>query len=128
MAAVIHLDTNILIFGLNPAHPMREQVRVWLERGENFAVSAMAWAEFLCGPVSDEAVRAWDRLLVGGILPLERSVAESAAVLFNLTGRRTRSLPDCVIAATAIDAGAKLATLNGADFKLFVEHGLLMQS
>jgi hypothetical protein len=47
-----------------------------------------------------------------------------AADLFNKTGRRSRSLADCLIAAVAIRCGAKLATVNTGDFQAFVQYGL----
>mgnify|MGYP002378194906 CR=1 FL=1 len=84
----------------------------------------MAWAEFLCGPVAPESVRNWDRVLDGAIVPVNRGIAERASVLFNHTGRRSRSLPDCIIAATAILHGARLATLNRRDFEPFRRDGL----
>lgn len=124
MAAAVHLDTNVLIFGLSPAHPQRAQIRQWSRQGLSLAVSAMAWSEFLCGPVAAGAASAWRRVLSGGILPLDAEIAERAAGLFNATGRRARSLPDCLIAATAIHSGAPLATLNQADFKPLTAHGL----
>jgi predicted nucleic acid-binding protein len=49
-----------------------------------------------------------------------------AALLFNQTGRRSRSLADCMIAAVAIRCGAKLATINAADFQPFTPHGLVL--
>lgn len=88
------------------------------------AVSGMAWAEFLCGPVSAAAVRIWDQLLDGAIEPVDRAVAERAAVLFNHSGRRARSFPDCIIAATAVLHGARLATLNRRGFEVFRDDGL----
>lgn len=122
--AVIHLDTNALIFGMAPAHPLRMHLAEWRARGARFEVSAMAWAEFLCGPVSLDAVRAWSGVLGGVILPLDRAAAERAAILFNRTGRRSRSLPDCTIAATAILHRAPLMTLNRRDFEPFEADGL----
>jgi predicted nucleic acid-binding protein len=120
---IIHLDTNILIFGLEPHHALRARISRW-RRGSALAVSSMAWAEFLCGPVTAASVRNWDRVLDGAIVSIDRNIAERASVLFNATGRRTRSLPDCIIAATAILHGARLATLNRADFERFKTHGL----
>ena len=57
----------------------------------------------------------------------ERQAAEEAARLFNLTGRRRGSHADCMIAASAIVAGAPLATLNAADFQPLVPFGLSLQ-
>jgi predicted nucleic acid-binding protein len=48
------------------------------------------------------------------------------ADLFNKTGRRSRSLADCLIAAVAIRCGAKLATVNTGDFQVFVQYGLTL--
>lgn len=124
MAAEVHLDTNVLVFGLEPGHALRLRIARWRRGGIGFAVSGMAWAEFLCGPVTEDSVRNWDRVLGGAILPVDRGVAEHGSKLFNDTGRRSRSLPDCIIAATAILHGAALATLNRADFEPFQVHGL----
>lgn len=93
-------------------------------KGAALAVSAMAWAEFLCSPVSADAIRGWDRILGGAIGPVDRAVAERASIVFNHGGRHARSLPDWVIAATAILHGARLATLNRRDFEAFRKDGL----
>ena len=47
--------------------------------------------------------------------PFLAADAGLAARLFNQTGRRLRSLADCMIAAVAIRCGARLATNNVAD-------------
>lgn len=124
MAGLLFLDTNVLIFGADREHPMSAQVHQWLLAGERLSVSAMAWSEFLCGPVPADTVQAWERLLGTAVVPIDRLIAERAATLFNLTGRRSRSLPDCLIAATAMTRGARLATLNRADFEPLLRYGL----
>ena len=90
-------------------------------------MSAIAWAEFLCGPVETPLVE-----LVGQIvarrIPFTQDEAVLAAELFNATGRRRGSLTDCMIAATAIHAKVTLATGNPADFRRFRAAGLQITS
>lgn len=123
---LIHLDTNILIFAAAPGHPVRDQLRRWRRQGARLTVSAMAWAEFRCGPVTPGLLETWEKVLSGNIVPVDRDTADLAAELFNRTGRRTRSLPDCLIAACAVQAGARLATLNRPDFEPLVAYGLVL--
>ena len=88
-------------------------------------MSAVAWAEFLCGPLSPA-----EKELAGGVV--ERRInftpshAEIAARLFNTSGRRRGSLIDCMIAAAAIADGARIATSNDGDFRRFVDAGLTL--
>jgi predicted nucleic acid-binding protein len=86
-------------------------------------MSSIAWAEFLCGPVSEEDRRR-ARRVIGAPLPLVEMEAAKAAELFNAAGRKRGTLPDCLIAATALLAGAALATGNSEDFRRFVRAGL----
>ncbi len=90
-------------------------------------MSGIGWAEFLCGPVSD-ADRQRARKVVGVPLALAETEAERAAELFNAGGRRRGSLADCLIAATALKAGASLATSNAEDFRSFEGEGLKVVS
>ena len=96
-----------------------------MQASEALNVSAVAWAEFLCGPLTshDESLA---RQMFPAPEPLVAADAELAARLFNLTGRRSRSLPDCLIAAVAIRCGAKLASINTADFQPLAQHGLIL--
>src|SRR5437016_5943593 len=108
---MLHLDTNFLILALQRGTPEETLLRGWIEAGEALGVSAIAWAEFLCGPL-DGNDRAIARTLFPMVEPLLSSDAEKAAELFNATGRRSRSLADCLIAAVAMRCGAQLATGN----------------
>lgn len=126
MTATLHLDTNYLIFGGDPGHAAHRQMRRWLASGETLAVSAIAWAEFRCGPLTSELLNAWETLLSGRIVAVDQPIAERASDLFNLTGRRSRSLPDCLIAATAMSNNVRLATLNRSDFTVMTKFGLML--
>lgn len=100
-------------------------LRAWLGRRELVRISAIAWAEFLCGPVTPTAMEDAAELL-GEPEPLTGVDATVAAQLFNTSGRRRGSLTDCMIAAVAINAGAALATNNVADFRRFTPLGLVI--
>jgi len=121
---MIHLDTNYLIGLLVKGSPQASDVDGWLTAGQTLAASAIAWTEFLNGPVTPLEVRRADAVLQSRIIPFGQQEAVSAADLFNKTGRRRGSRFDCLIAATAIIARADVATVNQSDFKPFVPHGL----
>lgn len=126
MAPLIHLDTNYLIAYAGEADAeVVTRVEKWISADQKFCCSAMAWAEFLCGPVLPEEMAAMESLL-DSVVPVTPALAADAARLFGETGRRSRSLPDCLIAATAIAANAPLATINRDDFIRFVEYGLVL--
>jgi predicted nucleic acid-binding protein len=122
---MIHLDTNFLIAALKIGSAESKKLDQWLTFKESLGISAVAWAEFRCGPLSpnDEAI---SKQMFPAIEPFSEQDGEQAARLFNQTGRRSRSLSDCMIAAVAIRCGAKLATINQADFQRFAQHGLLL--
>jgi predicted nucleic acid-binding protein len=122
---VIHLDTSFLIRGLVSGSPEDRALRRWLRRGDAVGVSAIAWAEFLCGPVSAVAVEEAAELL-GAPARFDGLAATVAASLFNASGRRRGTLVDCMIAAVALHADASLATSNAADFRRFEPFGLVL--
>ena len=120
---MIHLDTSFLIRAAFPATREWKLMARWLKDGRALGVSAVAWAEFLCGPIrSDETREAVSTL--GEPEPLGAAEAALGAQLYNATNRRRGSLPDCLIAATAISCDAQLATSDPADFQRFEAHGL----
>ncbi len=120
---MICLDTNYLILGLVQDSAEAKALIAWHASGEALVTSSIAWYEFLCGPV-DELQTAVMRNLLSGTIPFGHEQASTAAQLFNATGRRRKLRVDAMIAATAITAGAKLATNNAGDFEPFAEHGL----
>ncbi len=120
---MIHLDTSFLIRALVRGSAEDQRLRDWLRKGEPLGMSAIAWAEFLCGPVEVAQLQ-----LVGLIVfepaPFAEDDAVLAARLFNDSGRRRGSLADCMIAAAAIREQAPLATGNPSDFRRFHSAGL----
>ena len=122
---MIHLDTNFLIQATVAGSLAHGRLRQWAVAGEGLGVSAVAWAEYLCGPLDPKGEAVAKEMFP---LPEGFSAADAvlAADLFNKTGRRSRSLADCMISAVAIRCGAKLATINTSDFQPFVRHGLAL--
>ena len=119
----MHLDTSFVIRGLIPRSSEDRALRRWITDGTPLGMSAVGWAELLCGPLDAGQLDLLKRL-VGQIAPLDAETASLAAQLFNNTGRRRGTLADCMIAATAMRADAALATSNRADFTRFVAQGL----
>ena len=120
---MICLDTSFLIRALVSGSRQDRRLRQWLGAGEQLSISAVGWAEFLCGPVepghADLAAR-----IVTQRLPFDEQDGALAARLFNEAGRRHGSLTDCMIAATVIRSDASLATANAGDFQRFSAAGL----
>lgn len=120
---MIHLDTGFLIRALLPGSAEDRLLRGWLQERTPVRISALSWAEFLCGPL-DAVQLALAEQLLGEPAPLLAADAKAGAGLFNQTGRRRGSLIDCLIAATALRAGAALATTNAKDFRRLQDLGL----
>lgn len=113
---MIHLDTSFLIRALVSGSPEDRRLRGWITSNEGLGMSAVAWAELLCGPVEPRAVELAAAVLDEPI-PFLAEDAAGAARLFNLSARRRGSLADCMVAAVALRLGASLATSNPRDFR-----------
>ena len=122
---MIHLDTSFLIRALNPGSPEDRNLRKWVGAGETVAMSSVAWAEFLCGPLGGAELELAERI-VERRSDFTQDQAATAARLFNESGRRRGMFIDCLIAAAALADGALLATANAADFGRFKSAGLTL--
>ena len=122
---MIHFDTNFLIQAVVAGSVAHEKFRGWTQAQEGCNASSIAWAEFLCGPLDARGENIARQIFPNPESFLSADAALSAR-LFNQTGRRSRSLADCMIAAVAIRCGAKLATSNTADFQPLLPHGLIL--
>ncbi|MEO8681896.1 MAG: type II toxin-antitoxin system VapC family toxin [Vicinamibacterales bacterium] len=112
---MIHLDTSFLIRALVPDSREDAQLRDWLTTETPLAISAVAWAEFLCGPLSAQDL-SLAAAVVGEAVPLTADHAVRAAELYNAAGRKRGTFVDCLIAAVAVEEEAVLATANPKDF------------
>ncbi len=120
---VIHLDTSFVIRSLVRGSRESDTLRAWLVERRPLAMSTIAWAEFLCGPLA-ERDEARVRRLTHTLVPFGPEEAAEAARLFNHAGRRRGSFADCLVAATALAASASLATADRRDFERFLGAGL----
>jgi predicted nucleic acid-binding protein len=120
---MIHLDTSFLIHAMVPSSRADKRLRKWLRDGDDLAISSIAWAEFLCGPVGRSEIDAVGAMF-HEITPYDAVDCEMTARLFNLGGRRRGTLADCMIASIAIRAGSSLATANPRDFVRFAAESL----
>lgn len=121
---MIHLDANYLMLATVAGSPEARRVRSWLSSGEPLATSAIAWMEFVTGPVSPDVVVAMNGVIEGRIEAVGQVEAELAAQLFNELGRRRPMRYDCLIAACALSHDAALATANTKAFATFAARGL----
>ena len=121
---MILLDANYLIAAGQLGSTEFTQLVRWKENGEALGAPAIAWAEFLSGPVHPDDIADMQSLLNAGIFPFDEACASTAAHLFNATGRKRNLRVDGMIAATALENNACLATRNLADFQTFLAHGL----
>lgn len=120
---VIELDSNFLVAVLEAGGNESKQLHTWARTGVRIQISAIAWSEYLCGPL-ETAVIALTRKLINSVEAFTEADAELASKLFNATGHRSRSHVDCMIAAHAIRRDAALATLNIRDFRPFEKFAL----
>ncbi len=124
---MIHLDTSFLIHALVAGSSPDAALRRWITDAKVLAMSSIAWAEFLCGPVQPEHAGLASQV-VAECVPFLEEDAAAAAHLFNTTGRRRGTMADCMIAAVALRQGAEIATTNPDDFLRFTEQGLVLAS
>lgn len=122
---MIHLDTSFLIRSLVRKSAEDHALRRWLKSDGVIGISAIAWTEFLCGPVTTSVIEAAAELL-GEPAAFEAPDAAIAAELYNVGGRKRGTLVDSMIAAVAMRSGARLATANPADFRRLAGSGLVL--
>ena len=121
---MIHLDANLLIALLKDSDAHRVTAKRVIEEIGPFGCASVAWMELHSRPVHRRDTAALKAILHAGIIPFDEVTAALAGELYHRTGSKRRTRLDTMIAATAILAGAELATVNAEDFEPFVPHGL----
>ena len=92
---MIHLDTSFIILALAPGSAEDRKLRKGLQNRESLAMSAIAWAEILCGPLPLELVQVAARIVPERV-PFDDVDAELAAQLFSDSRRRGGTFVDCM--------------------------------
>ena len=124
---MIHLDTNLLVDLVTVGSPGGRLIAHWLNRGMRIGASAVAWSEFCSGPLTRSQKDSAFAVLNREVHDFTWRTAEQAARLFNLSGRKRGSHADCMIAATAMQRGASLATFNTLDFIRLAAFGVVLE-
>lgn len=111
------LDTGILIRHLRGRKPIVQLVRS-LSRTDRLAISTMTCLEIYAGLRDDESYITRKLLSCFVNLPLDMTIAERAGRLVaeSAAANRLISVPDVIIAATAIRHHLTLISLNVKDF------------
>ncbi|MCI0746507.1 MAG: PIN domain-containing protein [Verrucomicrobia subdivision 3 bacterium] len=70
---MIHLDTNYLIGLAVAGSPEAQRVDQWLAAGESVAASALAWTEFLNGPVQPHEITLVESVIESRVVPFDKA-------------------------------------------------------
>jgi len=108
-------DTNILVYYLNGSFSPEEQETLDRMFKVSFQISVMSKLELLGwkGHTADSLSRAGLFLADALIVPVDAAVADRVIYLLR---HYAITLPDAIIAATAIETHSTLVTRNTADF------------
>jgi hypothetical protein len=101
------------LIGLAVAGSLEAQrVDQWLAAGESVAASALAWTEFLNGPIQPHEITLVEAVIESRVVAFDKATAALAAELFNKTGRRRGSRFDCLIAQTGRGSSTSSSTCS----------------
>ena len=121
---MIFLDTNYLIRGLIKGTEESGHLLRWSETGTELITNSLVWCEFITGPITQVEIDLGWNIVGKAIQPFDHTDAVLAAKLFNELGRPRSRRADIMIAASAINRQASLATANTSDFAPLCDYGL----
>jgi predicted nucleic acid-binding protein len=115
MGSVV-IDANVAIGFFDPTdeHHPRAVAAIEAMGSGDALLPSTAYSELLVHPTEKGVVEALDAALDElrvEVVPLDRTIARTAARL--RAGRKSLSLGDAVVLATAMEAGAELLTFDG---------------
>lgn len=117
---ILLLDTTVLIDLLRGRKNRRELLAELVQGGHTLATAAINVGEVYAGMRPGEQARTEALLTNLLIVPMTADIARRAGMLKCQWARKgkTLSLPDMIVAATAIESGDALMTDNYKDFRL----------
>ncbi len=114
---MILVDTSALVSSLTGPRQALPRLEELVSAGERLALPALVLYEWLRGPRTSEELGVQEELFPSEeALPFDHRAAALAADLYRQLGEPRRRQIDLAIAATALAAGARLWTINPADF------------
>lgn len=115
------LDTSILIRQLRNDPRAKRLLEGYLSSGDELWASVLSRTEVLAGMRSDEAKPTYRLFSILKWVEISRDVADTAGTLARLFRRSHQGIDtaDYLIAASAIEVGARLVTLNVKHFPMF---------
>lgn len=118
--AVYLADTSVLIDAINRKRGRWELLRTLVEGGDTLACSAITVTEIYAGMRPHESAATRSLLEAMELYEVDWELARYAGLLKNEWGRRgqTLSVPDVLIAATALVHSLVLMTDNRKDFPM----------
>jgi len=115
---LIHLDTSVLVDAFTGTRRSLRQVTAATAAGHVLAYCAIVEYEWQRGPRVDAETSAVKDFFGGDqVVAFGGSEAALAASLYRRVKRARQRQADLAVAACTIDRGARLWTLNDADFK-----------
>lgn len=115
---LILIDTSLLIDLFRKSEKEKALLVKLVRQGYTYAISAITEFEIYTG-ASDAQQQFWEEFLNRTpVLPFSKEVARQAVVINKALKKKRKQIavPDLFIAATAVEAGLPLATLNQKHF------------
>lgn len=116
--AVVHLDSDFLVYALGRAGPERRRLVALASSDDVIEISAVAWYEFTRGPRTPEQIAVARSFFTddNGVVAFTEELAQRSAAVFRSLGSPRKRAADIAIGVIAAHRSALLLTRNARDF------------